>query len=177
MSFLLIRFISKKVLYHLSLDKPVVYDGSDLLWAWQDTGQSRCKTDSWHIIQGVQAHTHDCAQVCWCAATSVKGYGILKTSLTVSSCLWGVQIMARLNKGWKKWSKSVLLYWMWACTTFVTAWSLNVAWSVSNYTGTDWRFVTHLNVRNLCVHTYRFAGTYRCKTCRQLLFLLHYCRN
>lgn len=116
-------------------------------------------------------------QVCWCAATSVKGYGILKTSLTVSSCLWGVQIMARLNKGWKKWSKSVLLYWMWACTTFVTAWSLNVAWSVSNYTGTDWRFVTHLNVRNLCVHTYRFAGTYRCKTCRQLLFLLHYCRN
>ena len=29
--FLLIRFISKKVLYHLSLDKPVVYDGTDLL--------------------------------------------------------------------------------------------------------------------------------------------------
>ncbi|KAK7896145.1 hypothetical protein WMY93_021470 [Mugilogobius chulae] len=26
------RFISKKVLYHLSVDKPVVYDGSDLLW-------------------------------------------------------------------------------------------------------------------------------------------------
>uniref|UniRef100_A0A3Q0RWQ0 GOLD domain-containing protein n=2 Tax=Heroini TaxID=318529 RepID=A0A3Q0RWQ0_AMPCI len=25
------RFISKKVLYHLSLDKPVVYDGTDLL--------------------------------------------------------------------------------------------------------------------------------------------------
>uniref|UniRef100_A0A3B3Z6S3 GOLD domain-containing protein n=1 Tax=Periophthalmus magnuspinnatus TaxID=409849 RepID=A0A3B3Z6S3_9GOBI len=25
------RFISKKVLYHLSVDKPVVYDGSDLL--------------------------------------------------------------------------------------------------------------------------------------------------
>ena len=31
MYFPLIRFISKRVLYHLSLDKPVVYDGTDLL--------------------------------------------------------------------------------------------------------------------------------------------------
>lgn len=35
MSLMSTRFISKKVLYHLSLDKPVVYDGSDLLWLWR----------------------------------------------------------------------------------------------------------------------------------------------
>lgn len=33
LSFLLIRFISKRVLYHLNVEKPVVYDGSDCLWA------------------------------------------------------------------------------------------------------------------------------------------------
>lgn len=38
------RFISKKVLYHLSLDKPVVYDGTDLLWLWRT--RAKCVVDS-----------------------------------------------------------------------------------------------------------------------------------
>lgn len=42
-SLLLIRFISKKVLYHLSLDKPVVYDGTDLLWTWQEGEEAGVK--------------------------------------------------------------------------------------------------------------------------------------
>lgn len=45
MSLMWTRFISKKVLYHLSLDKPVVYDGSDLLWLWREA-QRFVKTDS-----------------------------------------------------------------------------------------------------------------------------------
>lgn len=36
------RFISKKVLYHLSVDKPVVYDGTDLQWTPRCRGGDRC---------------------------------------------------------------------------------------------------------------------------------------
>lgn len=68
----------------------------------------------------------------------------------------------------------MLLYWMWACTTFRK--SLQFKCSMRRIE-LHWRFVTYLNVRNLCARTYRFAGTYRSRPCRQLFFLLHRCRN
>lgn len=65
---MLIRFISKKVLYHLSLDKPVVYDGTDLLWMWREGGEAVVKTDFRNVaLVGVH----------WRLVTSMKGYGIL----------------------------------------------------------------------------------------------------
>lgn len=76
MSLMSTRFISKKVLYHLSLDKPVVYDGSDLLWLW------RCKRRSVLLKLTLGPEGVDVEQ------QQEKGYNILGTPLlrSLSDC-------------------------------------------------------------------------------------------
>lgn len=41
------RFISKKVFYHLTMEKPIIYDGSDFPWSSPTHRSSSMRTSSW----------------------------------------------------------------------------------------------------------------------------------